>query len=105
MLEKEQAREFVLKNWQEKRESYMTIEYPCMDCFPIYDVMIEQNNNGRWQITIRREQDMHDAGESKEEVAVELKCRRAAKSDEYSHKPGELLLIFVDAKGHEILAL
>jgi len=103
MLKAENARKFILKNWKEKRKSYMTLEYPCDDCLPVFDVMIEQSDEGEWQITILRERDL--TSESYQTVAVALKRRRAGEREAYSHVPGELLLVFVDEDGQEILAL
>ena len=56
-----------------------------------------------WQITILRERDL--TSESYQTVAVALKRRRAGEREAYSHVPGELLLVFVDEDGQEILAL
>ncbi len=105
MLESEEARKFILKNWREKRKSYMEIDYPCPDCRPVYDVLIEQNKNGEWQMTIRKEPDRWDSGEPKEFVAISLKRRRATELDDEVHVVGESILVFEDAVGHEVLTL
>lgn len=105
LIESEEARKFILKNWKEKKKSYIEIDYPCPDCRPVYDVLIEQNKNGEWQMTIRKEPDRWDSGEPKEFVAVSLKRRRATEYDEQKHVVGELILVFEDAEGDEILTL
>lgn len=105
LIESEVARKFILKNWREKRKSYMEVDYPCPDCRPVYDVLIEQNKNGEWQITIWPEPDKGDLGEPKESVAVALRRRRATEYEEQKHVVGESILVFEDAKGNEILTL
>lgn len=105
MLESEVARRFVLKSWKEKRMSYLEINYPCPDCRPVNDVLIEQNKDGQWIITIRREPDRGDTSEPREVVAVGLKRRPATEREEEKHVVGESLLVFVDADGNEIATL
>jgi hypothetical protein len=104
LLESEDARNFILKNWRERRKSYIAIDYPCVDCAAIYDVLIEQNKSGEWQITIWSEQDQA-LGQPWEVVAVALKRRRATEYDEHKHVVGESILVFEDAEGKEILTL
>lgn len=105
MLESEEARKFVLEKWQKKERAYLEINYPCPDCRVVNDVLIEQNTTGEWQITIWPEPDEQNPRTLKESVAVTLKRRRATEYDFEKHVVGELILVFENAVGNEILTL
>ena len=104
LLESERVRTLIEKNWREHRRSYFEVEYPCADCRPVHDVLIEQDSDGNWQFTIWREPDHWSATDSKEVRAVALKRRRATERD-VSHIVGENLLVFIDDSGNEVLSL
>lgn len=47
---RENAREFILKNWRSKKRAYVAVDFPCIDCAPVRHLFIEPDTTGRWRI-------------------------------------------------------
>jgi hypothetical protein len=105
---REQARRFLLRNWENERQSYVILHYYCVDCMPVNHVFIERR--AKWQITIRSNECASGhfypgfARCISEGTAYGLK-RRKATADDSGLKVGESILVFLDANGQEISSL
>lgn len=97
LKQREAARRFVFKHWSEKRNGYIQIGHPCVDCSPVDHIFIEPDPTGEFRIVIK----LVTNGPVDPREATKVRFRRANKEEKWQ-TDSATILVFIDRHGKEI---